>query len=105
MLPGGAVLHAADRCGSRSDRRPEGSFQARPPTHTVGQEPTYVLALQCGHPPDRSGRTYGPDVSKVAVLARSSTTAPATVKPPSGRIWMAKWPPTAAMRSRILVRP
>ena len=36
MLPGGAVLHAADRCGSRSDRRPEGSFQARPPTHTVG---------------------------------------------------------------------
>lgn len=40
MLPGGAVLHAADRCGSRSDRRPEGSFQARPPTHTVGHKQT-----------------------------------------------------------------
>lgn len=43
MLPGGAVLHAADRCGSRSDRRPEGSFQARPPTHTVGQERTVAV--------------------------------------------------------------
>lgn len=39
MLLFGAVRLAAYRLGSKSGRRPDGSFPARPPTHAVGHVP------------------------------------------------------------------
>lgn len=40
MLVFGALRFAADRRGGKLGRRPDGSFLARPPTQTVGQQPT-----------------------------------------------------------------
>jgi hypothetical protein len=42
MLLFGALRLAADRCGSKLGRRPDGSFLARPPTHNVGQKLTFA---------------------------------------------------------------
>lgn len=85
MLPGGAVLHAADRCGSRSDRRPEGSFQARPPTHTVGHQLSFTEPGWATAPrriaDGRQDRCHegGDDATRRLVASRANSTRSAHV--------------------------